>query len=116
VERSRLAAADVIAAIKQAGGVPSLAHPGVYGRDDIIPRLVKEGLVGLEVHHPDHDADAVFRYERMRLECGLLAAGGSDFHGTPGLRLSSLGSPSLPEAEFERLSAAAGTSRASADR
>jgi len=108
VERSRLPAAEVIMAVKLAGGVPSLAHPGVYGRDEMIPRLVEQGLMGLEVHHPDHDADAMFRYERMRLRYGMLAAGGSDYHGAPGLRTSSLGRPSLPDAEFERLAIAAG--------
>ncbi len=113
VERSRLPAAEVIIAIKKAGGVPSLAHPGVYARDEVIPLLVEQGMMGLEVYHPDHDADAIFRYERMRLQHGLLAVGGSDYHGTPGLRLSSLGVPSLSEAEFERLSAAAAASHAS---
>ena len=117
VERARIPAAEVMSAIKRTGGVPSLAHPGVYGRDEMIPRLVEQGLMGLEVHHPDHDAEAIFRYERMRLRYGMLAAGGSDFHGTPGLRTSSLGRPSLPEAEFERLSAAAAAaSGACADR
>src|SRR3989304_1335452 len=108
VERSRVPAAEVMSAIKRAGGVPSLAHPGVYGRDKMIPRLVEQGLMGLEVPHPDHDADAIFRYERMRLRYGMLAAGGSDYHGALGLRTSSLGRPSLPEAEFERLAIAAG--------
>ncbi|MBI4379747.1 MAG: PHP domain-containing protein [candidate division NC10 bacterium] len=107
VERARIPAAEVMSAIKRAGGVPSLAHPGVYRRDEMIPRLVEQGLMGLEVHHPDHDADAIFRYERMRLRYGMLAAGGSDYHGAPGLRTSSLGRPSLPEAEFERLAIAA---------
>lgn len=116
VERAMIPAAEVIAAIKQAGGVPSLAHPGVHGRDDVIPRLREQGLMGLEVHHPDHDTDAVFHYERMRLRYGMLAVGGSDFHGTPGLRSSSLGQLSLPEAEFERLLAATAAVRASADR
>lgn len=113
VERSRLPAAEVALAIKRAGGVPSLAHPGVYGRDEVIPRLVEQGLMGLEVHHPDHGADAIFLYERLRLKYGLLAVCGSDYHGTDGLRLSSLGSPSLPEADFERVAAAAAMSRAS---
>jgi hypothetical protein len=45
-----------------------------------------------------------------------LAAGGSDYHGAPGLRTSSLGRPSLPKAEFERLSIAAAACRASAGR
>ena len=116
VERSRLPAAEVISAIKLAGGVPSLAHPGVYGRDDAIGRLAEQGLMGLEVTHPDHDSETIFRYERMRLDYGLLAVAGSDFHGTVGLRLSSLGRPSLGEAEFERLSRAASTVRAAAAR
>jgi hypothetical protein len=107
VERSRIPATEVISAIKRAGGVPSLAHPGVYGQDDIIPRLVEQGLVGLEVHHPDHGAEAIFRYERMRLRYELLAVGGSDYHGTAGLRLSTPGKPSISETDFEQLSAAA---------
>ena len=113
VERSRLPAAEVCAAIKRAGGVPSLAHPGAYSRDDVIGCLAEQGLMGLEVNHPDHDSEATFRYERMRLGYGLLAVSGSDYHGTEGLRLSNLGRPSLPEAEFERLSDAASTLRAS---
>ena len=116
VERSRLPAADVMLAIKRAGGVPSLAHPGAYGCDDVIGRLAEQSLMGLEVNHPDHDSEATFRYERMRLEYGLLAVSGSDFHGTEGLRLSSLGRPSLPEADFERLSDAAAACRANAGR
>jgi predicted metal-dependent phosphoesterase TrpH len=116
VERSGIPAGEVISAIKRAGGVPSLAHPGVYGQDDIIPRLVEQGLVGLEVHHPDHEAEAIFRYERMRLKYGLLAVGGSDYHGTAGLRLSTPGKPSISEADFEQLSAAANTFRVAAHR
>ena len=116
VERSRIPASEVILAIKRAGGVPSLAHPGVYGQDDIIPRLVEQGLVGLEVHHPDHEAEAIFRYERTRLRYGLLAVGGSDYHGTAGLRLSTPGKPSISETDFAQLSAAANTSRAAAHR
>ncbi len=116
VERSRIPAGEVISAIKRAGGVPSLAHPGVYGQDEIIPCLVEQGLVGLEVHHPDHEAEAIFRYERTRLRYGLLAVGGSDYHGTAGLRLSTPGKPSISETDFEQLSAAANTSRAAAHR
>lgn len=113
VERFKIPAAEVILAIKQAGGIPSLAHPGTYDCDGVIPQLVEQGLMGLEAHHPDHGAEAIFRYERMRLHHALLAVCGSDYHGTDGPRRSSLGSPSLPEAEFERLCAAAAASRVS---
>jgi predicted metal-dependent phosphoesterase TrpH len=116
VERSRLPAVRVMSAIREAGGVPSLAHPGVYGRDEIVRVLVGDGLMGLEVQHPDHHSEATFRYERMRLEYGLLAVGGSDYHGTPGLRVSELGMLPLAESAFERLLLAAAASRAGADR
>jgi predicted metal-dependent phosphoesterase TrpH len=107
VERSRIPSGEAIVAIKEAGGVSSLAHPGVYGHDEVIPRLLKQGLMGLEARHPDHSPEAIFRYERLRLQHGLLAPCGSDFHGLPGLRESTLGMPSLTEAEFERISAVA---------
>jgi 3',5'-nucleoside bisphosphate phosphatase len=106
VERSQIPAALAICAIKGAGGMASLAHPGDYGYDAIIPFLVQHGLDGLEVYHPEHDTESVFRYERIRLEYGLLAVGGSDYHGTEGLRSIGLGRPALPEARFEQLLAA----------
>lgn len=106
VERSRIPAALAIRAVKEAGGMASLAHPGDYNHDEIVPFLVQHGLDGLEVYHPEHDAGSVFRYERIRLEYGLLAVGGSDYHGTGGLRSIGLGSPALPEARFEQLLAA----------
>src|SRR5574337_2199368 len=113
VERSRIPAIEVIHAIKEVGGVPSLAHPGQYGRDEIIPSLVQQGLMGLEVYHPEHDTESLFRYERMRLEYGLVAVGGSDYHGTEGLRSIGLGKPALPEERFEQLVAAASVCRTS---
>lgn len=111
VERSKIPAAMAIGAIKAAGGTASLAHPGDYGRDEIIPFLVQHGLDGLEVYHPEHDTESLFRYERKRLEYGLLAVGGSDYHGTGGLRSIGLGRPALPEARFEDLLAARAASR-----
>ena len=107
VERSRIPATAVIRAIKESGGVPSLAHPGQYSHDEIIPSLVQQGLMGLEVYHLEHDAESLFRYERVCLQYDLLAVGGSDYHGTPGLRSSGLGRSALPEAKFEQLLAAA---------
>lgn len=113
-ERSRIPAAEVIRAIRGAHGIPSLAHPGQYGHDEIIPYLVEQGLMGLEVYHLEHDAESLFRYERVCLQYGLLAVGGSDYHGTPGLRSSGLGRPALPKAKFEQLLAAAPVSHAAA--
>lgn len=111
VERSRIPAAMAIGTIKAAGGMASLAHPGDYGHDEIIPLLVQHGLDGLEVYHSEHNTESLFRYERMRVAYGLVAVGGSDYHGTGGLRSMGLGRPALPEARFEDLLAARAASR-----
>lgn len=93
--------------VLEAGGVPSLAHPGTFQRDDLIPRLVDAGLGALEVRHTEHTAAQSAHYERMARQLGLLPTGGSDFHGTPGHR-SRLGSPNVPRSWAEALIARAG--------
>ncbi len=113
VERTRIPSDLAIRTIREAGGIASLAHPVLYGRDEIIPSLVQQGLMGLEVYHPEHDTESIFHYERIRLEYDLLAVGGSDYHGTGGLRSVGLGRPTLPEARFEQLLAARAAHRIS---
>lgn len=71
-----------IRAIREAGGIPVLAHP-IYLKDDVfIEQLVRDGLVGLEVYHSGHPPEAVQRYEQLADRLGLLKTGGSDYHGT----------------------------------
>jgi hypothetical protein len=83
--------------IKAAGGVASLAHPGTFRRDDLIPVLVEAGLEALEVRHTEHSAARARHYEALAQDLDLLPTGGSDFHGTPGHR-SRLGTPPIPDA------------------
>jgi predicted metal-dependent phosphoesterase TrpH len=66
-----------------AGGVPVLAHPGSRAGvgDRTIRDMVAAGLVGLEVDHPEHDAATRARLRARCVAEGLLATGGSDFHG-----------------------------------
>lgn len=72
---------DAIGLVRRAGGVAVIAHPATIGRDDLIADLVKAGLVGLECIHPKHDRMTQDRYEKVALELGLVATGGSDCHG-----------------------------------
>jgi predicted metal-dependent phosphoesterase TrpH len=83
-------------AVRRAGGVPVLAHPGTFRRDDLIPALVEDGLEGLEVRHTEHSAAATRHYETLARDLGLLPTGGSDFHGSPGHR-SRIGRPRVPQ-------------------
>lgn len=77
---------QAIALVRAAGGVPVLAHAGAATRGDILPdeafdELAAAGLVGLEVHHRDHDAAQVVRLGAFAARLGLLVTGSSDFHG-----------------------------------
>ena len=81
VPGSTLLPAYVIRLVRDAGGIPILAHPVYLKRDALIPGFVKDGLVGIEVYHPGHTPEMVRHYERLAEELGLLKSGGSDCHG-----------------------------------
>ncbi|MEP6995927.1 MAG: PHP domain-containing protein, partial [Acidobacteriota bacterium] len=77
-------AQDVIAAIREAGGVSSLAHAIWYKNTDaLIHALAAAGLDAIEVFHPDHDAACEQRLAGLAGALALAATAGSDFHGTP---------------------------------
>lgn len=73
-----------IEAVLDDGGIPVLAHPGQQGCFDLLPDLLKAGLAGIELNHPDNGLEdknkIVAAAERYR----LLLTGGSDFHGEYG--------------------------------
>jgi predicted metal-dependent phosphoesterase TrpH len=94
--------------VREAGGVPSLAHPGTFQRDDLIPLLARAGLAALEVRHTEHGAAQTEHYQRMARQLDLLPTGGSDFHGMPGHR-SRLGSPAVPRSWADALIARSGS-------
>ena len=71
--------------IAEAGGAAVLAHPGLYGDDTLVRAVLEQGnFAGLEVYHSDHAPAACGRYEALAEELGLIATGGSDFHGERG--------------------------------
>lgn len=94
---------DVVAIIHAAGGLASLAHPGVTRRDELIPALAAGGLDALEVRHADHDDAAESRYRAAARANRLLVTGGSDFHGSGGYRDGRLGRVVLPAEDFDAL-------------
>jgi predicted metal-dependent phosphoesterase TrpH len=67
--------------IRAAGGVPVLAHPGLSNCDELIPSLVKAGVMGIEVYYPAHTAVQQDFYLRIAKKHNLLLSGGSDNHG-----------------------------------
>lgn len=74
-------AEDAIEAIVADGGIPVLAHPGELDSFDLVEDLVELGLGGIEVYHPSHSLDHEMRALDLCQSYGLLATGGSDYHG-----------------------------------
>ena len=95
--------------IRDAGGLPSLAHPVPSGRPKsdpltlrlFLPRLADAGLVGLECHYWRYGAKTNRWLEALAWNFGLVPTGGSDFHGAR--RDNVLGGVAVPEDTVERL-------------
>jgi predicted metal-dependent phosphoesterase TrpH len=105
VPRRGATVADVVAVLATAGGIASLAHPGLTRVDKLIPSFATAGLAALEVLHSDHDADMVRRYRALAQANGLAVSGGSDFHAEDGDRGPKLGQITMSSAEFHALEA-----------
>ena len=111
----KLTPADAVRLIRKAGGVPVIAHPGLADRDELIPELVAAGLMGIECYYSEHSRGPDGRAtSQMCRDHGLVATGGSDFHG-PRVRAGSLGVPSIPMAVWDALRAKAAEARMTRD-
>ena len=102
VPGSPLSPVQIIRVIRQAGGIPVLAHPIYLGRDELIDQFVAQGLVGLEVYHSGHTPEVVLRYEGIADRLKLLKTGGSDYHGNAKEGLP-IGAVKVPYALVEAL-------------
>ena len=105
VPRPAFPAAEAIALIHDAGGVPVLAHPGPGLVDSVVEDLASSGLTGIEVWHPQHGPLTVRRYHALAERLGLIETGGSDFHGEG--RSADLGDVPVPERVLAPLKRAA---------
>jgi predicted metal-dependent phosphoesterase TrpH len=69
-----------IATIREAGGLPVLAHPGRLRDRSLIDELASAGLEGLEVFYPLHDAHDVREFREKAAHYGWVMTAGMDFH------------------------------------
>ena len=85
VPRAGMGPSEAINAIRAAGGVAVLAHfREAPQRPDVIKELVEAGLGGLEVFYRSFDVAAVEAVGVVARDAGLLATGGTDYHGDLG--------------------------------
>jgi hypothetical protein len=102
VPREGASTVEVLARIHDAGGVASIAHPGLLRHDEWIPDLAADGLDALEAYHSSHDPAATARYCQMARELDLAVSGGSDYHADESHGAIHLGSGSLPREEVQQ--------------
>jgi len=86
VDRELPLPAEAVRWIREAGGVPVLAHPtwvrtSADGLRGLVRDLKAAGLGGIEVHYSTHTPSQTTEYLDLAKQCDLLVTGGSDFHG-----------------------------------
>jgi hypothetical protein len=81
VPKTRFSVAEAIDILHRAGGVAVLAHPGYIFAPVEIKEFARDGLDGIEAYYPRHSPSDVAQALRLADELGLVATGGSDFHG-----------------------------------
>jgi 3',5'-nucleoside bisphosphate phosphatase len=102
---------EVFARIHRAGGVASIAHPGLIGRDEWMEGFAAAGLDAIEAYHTKHNGEETTRYVAMADRLGLAVSGGSDYHGDQSHGSVTPGSVTLPRAAFDALVGRAAASR-----
>jgi 3',5'-nucleoside bisphosphate phosphatase len=112
VPRRKLTPEDAVRLLRRAGGAPVFAHPGLAGRDELIPSMVEAGLMGIECYYSEHSPAQRGTYLDLCRRYDLVATGGSDFHG-PQVRAATLGHPTVPLATWDALQAKVALARAS---
>jgi len=112
VDKQRVECFKAIEIILDAGGVPVLAHPGLLDYktedqlDELVGKLKKAGIQGMEVYYSGHTQDQTRLYAELAQRHGLLMTGGSDFHGAiqPEIEMGSgQGDLIVPYELFEKL-------------
>jgi 3',5'-nucleoside bisphosphate phosphatase len=110
-----VSAGDAVALAAKAGGVAVLAHPGRLDpaeRDRVLGEALEAGVDGIEVWHSQHDPELRRSLAALAERHGLLATGGSDYHGRhkPGVRVGSGagGNVAVPREHLDALLARVG--------
>lgn len=74
---------ESIRKVKEAGGVPVIAHPfkNFYHNEEALQKVQEAGAEGLEAYSNYHDPEQIAWYRQYAKDHGLLITCGSDFHG-----------------------------------
>lgn len=98
---------ELIALVHDAGGVVSLAHPAGFVPLDLLARLLKAGLDGVETVHPIHGDGLTKHWRAVARRHGLFETGGSDYHGFSEFEEARFGAFTVPAYRLRPLRRAA---------
>ncbi len=108
VERAKMTPGEAVALILQANGLPVLAHPlTVNDPETMVIELKANGLVGIEAYYDSSTTEEVNRLVSLAERYGLIATGGSDYHGLDDSAETMIGGADVPVEAVEQLIALA---------
>ena len=108
VEREKMTAVEAVELLLQVNGLPVLAHPFTANNTEmLIAELKAAGLVGVETYYNGYTADEISRLVSLANKFGLIATGGSDYHGLDATNETMIGGVNVPLESVERLMALA---------
>ena len=108
VEREKLTPVEAVALVVRTDGLPVMAHPlTVADPEAMIIELKTAGLVGIEAYYAGYTIDEISRLASLADRHGLIATGGSDYHGLGDIGETMIGGVDVPMASAERLIALA---------
>jgi len=103
VERYKVSPVEAIRLVLASQGLPVLAHP--LSISNLVPELASQGLVGLEAYYPGYAAEETHFLLDLASRYGLVATGGSDFHGDARQLGNEMGCVNVPLEVLEHLRA-----------
>ena len=109
---------DAIELVREAGGVPVIAHPLSRSKHrnpgDPFPienfnRMIEAGLAGIEVYHRENSAEDRAWLLEVATENDLIVTGSSDYHGVKGKENELGENTTTPEMLARLITASSGT-------
>jgi len=108
VEREKMTPVEAVELILRAKGLPVLAHPLTTNNPEtMVVALKAAGLVGIEAYYDGYTADEISRLVNLAVKYGLIASGGSDYHGLDVSNETMIGGVDVPIKSAEQLMALA---------
>lgn len=108
VEREKMTAVEAVELILKFNGLPVLAHPFTASNPEtMIIELKATGLIGIETYYNAYTTDEINELISFADRYGLIATGGSDYHGLETANETMIGGVDVPMESAERLIALA---------